>query len=220
MQLAAGVDAGEVGNQLQIWSVEERTQLALVESHRGRAPGTNGGIIGSLLYSHDGRKLLSASWDGTVKTWDARRPRLLRTIRHEHPVVRADLSLDGRVLASAQWMRAPGETDGPYSSCTTQIRDLATGEIRKTLEERGLVIDVRFTPDGESLLTAGPKRLVRIWSVATGKKTADLEQSAHVRALRVSPDGQYLAVACQDRRIAIWTGGGTLRGGERTRRTE
>ena len=58
--------------------------------------------IRNLLVSQDGKVLVSASDDGTVKLWDIESGRQFRTIKsHKGPVRGIALSADGRYLATA-----------------------------------------------------------------------------------------------------------------------
>lgn len=49
---------------IQIWNVEERRLVTVLEGHEG--------LIDSLVVSPDGAELLSGSWDGTALRWDIR----------------------------------------------------------------------------------------------------------------------------------------------------
>jgi len=66
-------------------------------------------------------------------------------------------------------------------------------------------VDVRFSPDGALLATAGSKGVTRLWSVATHEVVADL--SAHdtpVSGVAFAPDGARVATAGGDRVVRVW----------------
>jgi hypothetical protein len=60
--------------------------------------------VESVAYSPDGRRLVSASFDDTVKLWDAETGAELRTLKgYSDHVTSAVFSPDGRRLASGGW---------------------------------------------------------------------------------------------------------------------
>ena len=86
-----------------------------------------------------------------------------------------------------------------------QLRDAATGQLRKTLEANGeWVQEVVFSPDGRTLAGGGDR--IRLWDVATGELKAVLEGWAPWVAF--SPDGGTVA-SCGDRTgtVRLWDAG-------------
>lgn len=138
---------------------------------------------------------VTASSDGTCRTWDARRgdEPVLACRRGARGGAEAGVrgvarSPDGRLLATASM---PGEVvlwDG--ASCT-RVRTIATG--------RGRVSAVDFAPSGESLVAACGDGQARIHRVTDGVETAAYGGHAGpVFAAVFSPDGRRLATAGVD----------------------
>src|SRR5262249_7640350 len=59
------------------------------------------GIVVRSVFSPDGRRILSASYDHTARVWDASDGRLLATLTHDAAVEHAVFSPDGRHIATA-----------------------------------------------------------------------------------------------------------------------
>jgi WD40 repeat protein len=185
--------------------------------------GHSQGVRG-VAYSSDGKQLASASYDGTVKLWDAIMGKEIGTLKgHGGRVFSVAFSPDGRYLASA------GETDG--TSMTIDATELARFEpvfLAGTLGFMGCPLgqgrwhavsafnpwvrtaasmDLRERLAQE--LRAGrlqENKAVKLWDVSTGKEVCTLKGSTGNRARGVSfdPTGKRLAAACQDSTVKVW----------------
>lgn len=79
--------------------------------------------IQSIAYSRDGRFLVTASWDETVKVWEVLTDGLVNTLQgHSEHVCAVSFSADGRLLASG----ASGPTDN--STLLWDVRRVIFGE--------------------------------------------------------------------------------------------
>src|SRR5688572_14153310 len=109
------------------------------------------GWVGGLAFMPDGRRLVSASADHTLRIWDTAGGRLERTLRgHGDYVVAVAVAGDGRI-ASAGF-------DGAARLWDADGRPLHT-----LAGHRGAVVAVAFTADASTLATAGVDRTIRLW---------------------------------------------------------
>ncbi len=135
-------------------------------------------------FSADGKLLAGASFDSTVKIWDAQSGDFVRSLSDHKLSVRAvAFAPQGSLLASGGHDRQ------------VILWDANTGRRVQTLEGFAEIIkDLKFTADGKTVWVAGND--ITSWDVETGKKLSTIKLgAAHVRSLYLSPDNQSLALS-------------------------
>lgn len=155
--------------------------------------------------SPDGRRIVTASLDGTARLWDsATSEQVFPELRHEAAVNWAEFSPDGRTVATASddqsvrlWDVATGQPSGPPLSHAEGVKE------------------VRFSADGRHLLTRAPHH-VSFFDVADRKLAlGPLASTNNIVAAKFTADGQSIFVA-EKSGIELWD----LKTGERKNRLE
>jgi len=154
------------------------------------------GDVHCVVFSPDGRRLATASHDGTAKIWDAATGQELASFLkgHQEELDAVAFSPDGKTLATAGDDRK------------VRLWDTASGQERAVLVgHAGDVNTVAFSPDGKMLASGSSDRIVRLWNASTGKESALLAgHKGAIEALAFSPDGKLLATASGDHTAMLW----------------
>ncbi|RDW59908.1 hypothetical protein BP6252_12995 [Coleophoma cylindrospora] len=152
-------------------------------------------VVLSVAFSPDGQRLVSASYDNTVRLWDAITGTALQTLKgHTKSVNSVAFSPDGQQLVSAS------------NDKTVLIWDAIMGIVLQTLEgHNDWVNSVAFSPDGQQLVTASEDKTVRLWDIRIGATLQTLEGHIdRVSSVAFSPDGQQLVSASWDKTVRLW----------------
>ena len=155
--------------------------------------GHEGKVI-DVRFHPDGKRLVSAGWDETVRIWDLEKDCVVSTLRgHTRPVTSLSISPDGTRIVS-------GSDDK-----TVRIWDLESSQYMMVLRgHAGWVRSVAVSSDGRRIVSGSYDRTVRIWDLATGDRTAILKDCHQaVEVVAVSPDGKRLAAAGSGH-VLVW----------------
>ena len=188
---AIGTDDGSI----RLWDMpagHERAHLN-VSGHKG--------VVRSLAFSADGRRLVSTSESRMVMLWDAIEGVPVGPLQlgrdGYNMVLFAAFCGDGRHVAVSEASGNPVEVT---------LLDSETGKVRNRLTGHKTGVQaLAFSPDGRILATAGQDRCIKIWDWAGANLRATLDDGVGiVKSIAFSHDGSLLAFAGIDDTIRVW----------------
>ncbi|HLX51090.1 MAG TPA: WD40 repeat domain-containing protein [Streptosporangiaceae bacterium] len=139
------------------------------------------GYVERLVITPDGRRLLSGSWDRTVRVWSLATGEPLRVLRHSGWVLDLVLTSSGHQAISAC-------EDGSIT-----IIDLGTLEVTATIDaHRGSVDRLALSGDDRTLFSIGSGQ-VRAWDTATRSLLAVFDADVPLREIAVAGPGLVVA---------------------------
>ena len=149
--------------------------------------------VNSVTFSPDGKTLVSASDDKSVKVWDTNTWECLRTLQgHTFSVLSVAFAPDGKILASAS------------DNYSVQVWDTTKGTCLRTLTgHKWGVNSVAFSPDGTTLASASYKE-VKVWDTSTWECLRTLRgHTDEVNGVTFAPNGKTLASASY-KEVLVW----------------
>jgi len=161
----------------------------------GTLEGHQGSVL-SVAFNQPGDMLASGSTDRTVKLWDIRTGKLLRTLtRHYKEVWSVAFNPKGETLACG-------------TGNLVQLWETQNGKLLHTLllrKDKGSACSVAFDPQGETLATSSDS-IVQLWEVQSGKLLRTLQPHRDIRlvcCVAFDPRGETLASG-RDNMVELW----------------
>jgi WD40 repeat protein len=183
---------GYADGKLVVWNSYSASTIAKIESHH-ISP------ISHVLFAPDGRTLVDAAWDNTIKVYDLADEKLcLRATLSGHTdrIQGMSIATDGLTLATSSFDK------------TIRIWDLATDPPRERdkIETGQQVWAVSFSPNGR-LLASGEDKNIVLRGIASPGSPLIESIPAHesgICRLSYAPDGKTLASAGMDKTLRLW----------------
>jgi len=170
-----------------LYDVSTGQELRKLEGHK--APVACAG------FTPDGKRVLSGSWDGTLRLWDAADGRELKRaqVSGKAHVVSLAVSPDGRWLLT-------GDDQSRVS-----LWNLDELEPEREQKGRGEGVHVAFSPDGRRALSGGYDFGVRLWDAENLTELRHYPgHTGAIDAVAFLPDGRYALSGGSDSTIRVW----------------
>jgi WD40 repeat protein/serine/threonine protein kinase len=151
--------------------------------------------VDEVAFSLDGKLLVSACGDHTVRLWDVSNGELVRNLVAGSVVLRVAFSPDSQILAS-------GDADG-----TVVVWEVATGTARRSIRAHtgGRIWCLAFSDDGQRLASAGEDGKIRLWDASTGDELVTLSgHTGAVESLAFLPNSNALVSGGTDGGLRLW----------------
>jgi WD40 repeat protein len=138
------------------------------------------------MYSHDGAKIVTASYDSCLKIWDAIKGKEIATLSgHSAAVQACDFSPLGTQIVSAS------------SDQTLKLWDVENGvEIIALAGHSNTVDGCAFSPDGQRIISMSLDNMIKLWDSSNGDCLGTLPLLGKPSTLAHHPYQPY--VACGD----------------------
>jgi WD40 repeat protein len=150
------------------------------------------GVTAEVRVTTDGRRVVSGSWDKTIRVWDLDSGRLIRTLRgHSHYINGLSIIPDGKYVLSGGWDRM------------LRLWDLETGKCLKAFKgHQGGIDAVCITPDGRRAISADRNNTICHWNLETG--LLGTFEHRNVRTVTITPDGRRAVSGGDDQKVRVW----------------
>lgn len=151
-------------------------------------------FVEAVAVSNDGTRIVSGSWDMTLRIWNASSGDSIAVLQSDSGWVHSvTFSPDGQQIVSG-------------SSKTVRMWDVTTGRVVSKFEGHDeQITSVSFSPDGAWIASGSCDDTIRVWDAVTQTTLLTLKgHSDHVRSVDFFPDGRRLASGSDDHTVRVW----------------
>lgn len=209
-----------------IWDTNGK-QLTRITGHSDSVANAN--------FSADGKRIITASYDKTVRVWDRSGKQLLLLAGHEAGVESAAFSPDGKYIltttsepsqTSRIWsqsgkllatFKGKGMTWSPNSKYiiakfdydgknNSSLWDISGKKIVQFNKSENTYLNASFSSDGERIVTTDRNK-INIWNTL-GQKLSEFKVDRDIANASFSPDGKLILATSLDNRAIIWDANG------------
>jgi WD40 repeat protein len=149
--------------------------------------------VESVVFSPDGKMVLTGGADAKAKLWDLSGRELLTFAGHDGQVHSVAFSPDGEQVLTGSWDR------------TAKLWDLSGEELQAFIGHTDAVSSVAFSPDGKQVLTGSWDNTAKLWDRASGDTLRTfVGHTDLVTSVAFSPDGKQVLTGSNDGTAKLW----------------
>jgi WD40 repeat protein len=163
--------------------------------------------VKSINFSSDGKYLVSASQDGTVKVWDFATRKMIKSIPVEKSAIFAAFTSDNKQVVTATW------GGGKDFQIIVKIWDWETGNEIRTIENEDdeTAYQCAYDPRGRYLATGSINKKIIIFDIETGERVRYLDLNDEIQILKFADGGLFLVAQPYSNPMVVydthsWTG--------------
>jgi transcriptional regulator with XRE-family HTH domain len=193
-QLIALLSLHSIATQYTVEGDISLTEAATLPIPKMIFTGHGKGVY-SVIFSPEGNLILTGSYDGLARLFDAKTGQEVREFTGFTKGVRAIFSQGGQSIFISS-------VDGK-----AQMLDVKTGKVQQSYYSQGDpgLTDIKVSPDGKYVLTGGGDGIARLWDAKTGAAICQLKgHTDQLREVAFSPDGRYIATSSIDLTARLW----------------
>ncbi len=153
------------------------------------------GRVTSVAFRADGKRIVSGSFDNTVKVWDADKGHEILTLKgHTQHVMSVAISVDGKRIVS-------GSVDQ-----TLKVWDADKGKELLTLKgHTAEITSVAFSTDGKHIVSGSQDKTVKLWDAEKGQELHTLKgHTEGLNSVAFSADGKRIVSGGGDGLVKVW----------------
>ena len=171
---------------IKLWNSRNLTEEGEFKEHKDR--------VFCLVFTNDGRKLISGSRDCNVIIWDVGQKTLIKVLEGHTEAVNAVICIDDEFIVS-------GSNDK-----TLMVWNIKTGEEEFVLTgHNGPVLSLAFCKEDKLIASGSTDKCVKVWSFAKRKlKRTLIAHNLAIQALCFTSDGKFLISGSNDTTLKIW----------------
>src|SRR5260221_32757 len=180
-QYVVSIRGDDNERQMLIWNIKGARRQAVFQD------GGNKDKIGAVLWSPDGKLIVTSDYDGTIRFWDATKYTYLRTSGVKLGYLRWDPS--SKYLVGAEC-----GTEG-NKVCSIRILDVANDSLSSAFQPQlGWIYSLEWSPNGKFIASDDGAKSVYIWDASIGRVVDVLRGYVdHVTTISWNSDGTMLA---------------------------
>ncbi|MBD1836229.1 AAA-like domain-containing protein [Cyanobacteria bacterium FACHB-472] len=163
-------------------------------SERNRLEGHNNQVR-SVDFSPDGRTLVTASEDNTIRLWSLDGRKLQQLSGQNQSFRNVRFSPDGQRIAAVS-------ADSTVNLWSLDGKELMTLPGRSN--EENFMGDLCFSPNGQVIAASGDKHTIKLWYLDGREVKTLIGHDSDVWSLSCSPDGQTIIAADRGGTVKLW----------------